>query len=377
MNYEKEFLDYLHANGMSDVNIFDVDKADCTLFEKQLISVVTSKINELLAKMSSIRNISPLIHVFCIADNIVNAFCFVKNNNYYIGIHSGTYIELMVRTERLANYIVNNGLSGYSLENATELQASLWIYAFKMILAHEYMHLILGHCDIRTISESFLWERDSEFSFQKENSRANRDQQALEMFADEFASMDMALQIVDHSDGSISEIKKELLKYYMAILLVFSIFEDDIPEEKRKHPRLGVRLHYITAAVDDAIYKGLNKPNAEATILLEEIDSVIDEFMSIIRRFSDLFTYDIVASLGGDYIEQEYIDLYNLASDLVKETNRYALFPIREFEKVDSAILVDLSGEKNLLKELAEKGRTYNEARRIIEAGNGWVDNTK
>ena len=54
-----------------------------------------------------------------------------------------------------------------------------------MILVHEYMHIILGHCDTICTERAFLWENDDI----KENPLGTFNTlslQAIEMFADQF-----------------------------------------------------------------------------------------------------------------------------------------------------------------------------------------------
>ena len=61
------------------------------------------------------------------------------------------------------------------------------------------------------------------------------------------------------------KIKYELLNYYLSVLLVFSIFHNYSANDIT-HPKLGIRLHSIIAAVDDTIVKGLNAPDPEIQI---------------------------------------------------------------------------------------------------------------
>lgn len=364
--YLKEYMDYLHIHGAGEDKIFDVENGNISEFEKSIITTVSDSIIELLKKMSMSRELDPIINVYCMDNDDVNAFCFVVNKHYYIGMNSGTYIELLKRTELLADYIVNDGNLGYCVEDVGSLQASIWIYAFKLILTHEYMHIILGHCDFTCGSESFLWERTPKAESPNNNYKPNKERQALEMFADEFASIDAATQIMYFADGSVENIKKELLKYYLAVMLVFSIFDDEGDGQFDNHPRLGVRLHYITATVDDIIYKHLDKPADEASELLEEINSVIEDFMDIIKVVPDVFSYDIVKALGVSEVDKDYIELYNIASDVVKQTNSYAIYPLEEFEKKAETYLISVNEERRILKDAAVQGLSYEETRRKI-----------
>lgn len=359
--YKTEFLEYLNKNKKGSHIIFDEVDSEYSSFENKLINSVSDIVDNLIGKMSEGRGISPEIHVFCIKDEVVNAFCFVTNKHYYIGIHSATYVELIRCTQILAAYLVRNEhWEYYKNKNASDVQASLWTYAFKMIVAHEYMHIILGHCDAICSERAFLWENDDG----EEESAGTLDVielQAIEMFADQFSAKDAAWQIMMKEDAE--SIKYELLNYYLAVLLVFSIFHD-FGENDLTHPKLGIRLHSIIATVDDTIVKGLDVPDPEVQI--EKIDTIIDVFMQVAQQFTRLFAYDIVTELGVDDFDKEYIDLYNVAADVVKVTNLRALYPINEFEKMDQSILELLDWERDTLWKAQQSGMSYEEACELI-----------
>ena len=361
--YQIEFLEYLNKNEKGSYIIFDEISSDYSTFENELIHSVSDMIASLIAKMSEGRGISPEIHVFCVKDEIVNAFCFVTNERYYIGIHSATYVELIRRTQILADYLVQNEhWEYYKNKNVVEVQALLWTYAFKMILAHEYMHIILGHCDTICAERAFLWENDDIEETDLTGTLNIIDLQAMEMFADEFSAIDAAWQIL-MKEGDAQSIKYELLNYYLAVLLVFSIFHNYCVND-RTHPKLGIRLHSIITTIDDTIVKGLNVPDPEVQI--EKIDTVIDVFMEIIQQFPRLFSYDIVTELGVDEFDKEYIDLYNVAADVVKITNSKAVYPIDEFEKMDQSILELLDWERDVLWTAQQSGMSYEDACELI-----------
>lgn len=148
-----------------------------------------------------------------------------------------------------------------------------------MIVAHEYMHIILGHCDTICAERAFLWENDD-----GEEEPAGTldviDLQAIEMFADEFSAIDAAWQIMMKED--VESIQYELLNYYLAVLLVFSIFHNYSGNDLT-HPKLGIRLHSIIATVDDTIEKlqevGLNQQSSEKllSLLTKEKNIICDD----------------------------------------------------------------------------------------------------
>ena len=363
--YHNEFLEYLNKNKKGSHMIFDETYSDYSSFENELIHSVSEMVDTLIEKMSEGRGISPEIHVFCVKDEIVNAFCFVINKRYYIGIHSATYVELIRRTQILADYLVQNEhWEYYQNKNVSEVQALLWTYAFKMILTHEYMHIILGHCDTICTERAFLWENDNIIE-EKEltGTQSIIDLQAMEMLADEFSAIDAAWQIL-MKEGDVQSIKYELLNYYLAALLVFSIFHNYSVNDTT-HPKLGIRLHSIIATIDDTIVKGLNVPYSKAQ--KEKIDTVIDVFMEIAQQFPRLFSYDIVTELGVDEFDKEYIDLYNAAAEVVKITNLRAIFPINEFEKMGQSTLELLDRERDVLWMGQQNGMSYEEACELIE----------
>lgn len=361
--YQNEFLEYLNKNQKGSYMIFDEACSDYSHFENELIHSVSDMVVSLIEKMSEGRGISPEIHVFCVKDEIVNAFCFVTNERYYIGIHSATYVELIRRTQILADYLIQNEQwEYYQNKNAADVQALLWTYAFKMILAHEYMHIILGHCDTICAERAFLWENDDIEEKELTGTLNLISLQAMEMFADEFSAIDAAWQVL-MKEGDVQSIKYELLNYYLAVLLVFSIFHNYCGND-RTHPKLGIRLHSIIATIDDTIVKGLNVPDPEVQI--EKIDTIIDVFMEIAQHFPRLFSYDIVTELGVDEFDKEYVDLYNVAADVVKITNLKAVYPINEFEKMDQSTLELLDWERDVLWTAQQNGMSYEEACELI-----------
>ncbi len=360
--YINEFLEYLNKNEKSSYKIFAEVDSEYSSFENELIYSVSDMVDTLFKKMSEGRGISPEIHVFCVKDEIVNAFCFVTNKHYYIGIHSATYIELIRRTQILSDYLVQNDHWGYyKNRNVSNVQALLWNYAFKMILTHEYMHIILGHCDTICEERAFLWENGDTEELPEILNLIEL--QAIEMFADEFSAIDAAWQIM-MKGKDVENIKFRLLNFYLAALLVFSIFHNYSGNDIT-HPKLGIRLHSIITAVDDTIVKGLDVPNPKEQI--EKIDNIIYVFMEIAQQYPDLFAYDIVTEYGMDEFDREYIDLYNAAADVVKITNMKAIYPIDEFEKMDQSILELLDWEKDFLYKAQKSGMSYEEACELME----------
>ncbi len=360
--YINEFLEYLNKNEKSSYKIFAEVDSEYSSFENELIYSVSDMVDTLFKKMSEGRGISPEIHVFCVKDEIVNAFCFVTNKHYYIGIHSATYIELIRRTQILSDYLVQNDHWGYyKNRNVSNVQALLWNYAFKMILTHEYMHIILGHCDTICEERAFLWENGDTEELPEILNLIEL--QAIEMFADEFSAIDAAWQIM-MKGKDVENIKFRLLNFYLAALLVFSIFHNYSGNDIT-HPKLGIRLHSIITAVDDMIVKGLDVPNPKEQI--EKIDNIIYVFMEIAQQYPDLFAYDIVTEYGMDEFDREYIDLYNAAADVVKITNMKAIYPIDEFEKMDQSILELLDWEKDFLYKAQKSGMSYEEACELME----------
>lgn len=363
--YEKEFLDYLNQNGKENYRIFNSNESDYTLLENELISQVSSIVDILVAKMSQARNISPEIHVFCVKDDTVNAFCFVKYERYYIGIHSATYVKLIRNVQSLTDYLGRmKELQFFQNIDFVEVQALLWNYAFKMIVVHEYMHIILGHCDTVCAECAFLWENSSGEENNIVNTWDVTALQAMEMFADEFSAVDATVRILSVCEDDIEKIMFELLMYYLAVLLVFSIFikhnENDVT-----HPKVGFRLHSIMLTVDDKLGKGLDC--TDSAVQVERIDSIIDTFMEIIQQIPELFSYDIVTDLVAEDFYRQYIELFNRAADVVKVTNLKAIYPVSEFEKMDLSVTQQVDSEINTLFEAQRNGLSYEDACKLIK----------
>lgn len=107
-NYKSEFLEYLKQNGLGYQSIFAEENSKYSQLENSLITNISQSIPILIERMSEGRNISVPIHVFCIEKEEVNAFCFKTNQQYYIGIYSATYVELIRRIQTLAEYLIQN-----------------------------------------------------------------------------------------------------------------------------------------------------------------------------------------------------------------------------------------------------------------------------
>lgn len=358
-DYKLEFLTYLKQY---DINkkILDIEKSEYSEFHKELIRVVDSQVDTLIGLMSQARGINPSIHVYCIDDSSVNAFCFVTNKHYYIGINAGAYIELIDRTQVLAEKIITKEYLN-NINSVTELHAVLWNYAFKMILSHEYMHIILGHCDWSCEKKAFLWENSVE-----NNIEDYLERQALEMLADEFACMDLINQAMCFSNHSIDIIKDNVLLYYLSILLTFSLFETDTENRMTDHPHLSVRWHYIASVVDDKLYDLFSGESRDPFESLEDVNEVIDDYMQLIRNLPDIFRYDIVTQLSMAEVDKEYINIYNTAADLLIQTNMQALYPIDEIEKKSEAMWEKTFCAENEFIELFQQGKTYEQASELI-----------
>lgn len=362
-NYKSEFLEYLKQNGLGYQSIFAEENSKYSQLENSLITNISQSIPILIERMSEGRNISVPIHVFCIEKEEVNAFCFKTNQQYYIGIYSATYVELIRRIQTLAEYLIQNSQWEYfKNRKMEEIQVSLWTNAFKMILTHEYMHIILGHCDTVCKDKSFMWEISNKKDVVLPCCR-EIELQAMEMFADVFAAMDATAQILSRT-SSIEEIKYELLNYYLAILLVFSIFYSYRSVENT-HPRLGVRLYYMASAIDDTLVRNLDVVDPE--MQMEEIDGFVDVFMEITKQFPELFAYDIVTDMAIEDMDKEFMELYNTASDILKITNQQAIYPIDEFEKMEQNTIESLNQEREILWYATQIGINFDEACRLIQ----------
>lgn len=369
-NKERSFLKLLSKHGMKNPIIFDAGKSFYTQDENNVIKSISESIEEILKKMSQARGIAPYISAFCLHDEAVNAFCFIDDAHYYIAIHSGTYVELFRRSQRLSDYIADNGIAGYTEKDRIRLLVSIWNYAFKMILAHEYMHIILGHCDLSNKPSLLLWEAKNDL-YECEAMHDRLYRHALEMFADEFAAMDMTRQVLANTGESIDELKKELLVFYLAIVLKFSIFDDNVPFNERHHPRPRVRLYYIAAAIDETIGKSMEMMTEDVNCLLFAVNSIWDDVLAIIHRFQDLFSGDLLRSWLDINVNEEYLEIYNAASVVVKDANKFALWPIDEYASLDmDALLQAIIEEKGLLSEAAASGLSFEEANDLLDRRN-------
>ena len=358
-NYKSEFLSYLKRYGIKK-EILDIDNSSYSYYHKQLIKIVDKQIADLLSKMSESREINISIHVYCMDDDTVNAFCFITNQHYYIGINSGVYIKLIENTQVLSECIIDKGYLNFTINDSTELQVMLWTFAFKMILSHEYMHIILGHYDWSCKTRSFLWEHSDNADMDKYCQL-----QALEMLADEFACMDLMSQAIYYAENSVDELKKNVILYYLSILLTFSVFEEKRNDKKTDHPHLSVRWHYISSVVDDILYKHFSQRDEQSLTSLE-VDEVIMDYMQIIQALPELFKYDIVAQLSMAEIDKEYISIFNAAADIIPQTNKEAIYPIKELEKKSESMWMNKFNAIDEFVDLIQNGKTYEEASEIV-----------
>lgn len=361
--YKNEFLRYLKEHGGKLRKLFDSTESKYSYFETQLIETLSTSLPEFIKKMSESRGISPNIHAFCVEDEFVNAFCFVVDKRYYIGIHTGVFVEIIRRTGLLANKLKDSHQwQFYKDKSETELIAQLWLYSFQMVLSHEYMHIILGHCDVICENQAFLWET-APLENETLAKFTEKEYQALEMFADEFAAINMAGQILSKVDKDVDEIKYALLNYYLAVLLVFSIFHNYQPGTST-HPSLGIRMHSVILTVDDVIKKWLllNKLDFD----VEKIDGMISSFVEIVQQFPELFSFEILEDLSLLEADKGYIELFNIAADIVKITNKKAIYPIEEFKKMDGNELEQLNAERLILQYAFQAGLSYDEACKLL-----------
>lgn len=374
-DYKSEFLNYIKENSNDCNELYNPENSNYSLFEKKLIKNVNSEIDELLYKMSEPRGISPDIHVYCVNSEDVNAFCFVINNHYYIGVTSGTYVKLIRKTQALSEYLVKeHKLKLYDDKTDCEIQALLWLYSFKMILIHEYMHIILGHCDTVCAERMFLREIDNSADYKlSEYIFGIKEMQAIEMFADDFSAIDAAWQVM-YLANDIADIRYRLLIYYFSILLVFSIFEQ-YGEEDITHPKLSMRFHSMIASVNEIIIQDSDIEKTKDDI--EQIEKVIEDFMEIIKLYPELFSYGIVTDFDRKEFDDYYLDLYNIASEVVKITNKKAILPANEFEKMDKSVLEELELERDILWYASENGLSYEEGCELIEKAKNLLERDK
>lgn len=364
IDYKNEFLEYLNCNNLNHYKLYSEPLPNYTTIENGLIRAINREPEALITKMSESRGINPSIHVFCVQDETVDAFCFKVDWRYYIGIHTGTYVQLIRKCNIVADFLINqSGLYRYKDKQKIRLQSVLWNYAFKMMLKHEYMHIILGHCDAMAKQSHFLWENSSQVGKIKECIYDHIDLQAFEMFADIFAVRDEIEQMMAFSKGNIEEIQYSLLSYYVSIILVYSLFAQDECEDTC-HPAPGVRLYYSMAEVDDTIlfYLGDN-----AYEKLEEIDMVVDELLYIIETLPQVLSPELLYTFKENKIDRLHLQLFNRAADIVKEINSMAIYPIEEFGKLDAKIIAQRNREREFIKFATQNDYEYDQVCELIE----------
>lgn len=331
-NYIDEFLQYLGWDTQRGKDLIFIDGFSNLSDEKnKLIKKLMDLSPIYLKQASKNREINIDIHLYCVKSDAVDAFCFKTNNHYYIGIHSAVFTELLKRSKDLSALIENNDQITLS-ESITEkgsLARWLIVYSYRIILMHEYMHIVLGHCEYVCEFYRLMWEIGNAEEDRKTDKKhiTYTDKKTLEMLADECAAMDTAIQLLQKQEN-ISEMKEHLLIYYLGIVMFFSIF-NTVGSNTYDHPGFGFRFNCITIMMDDIFLRNIKTEDPDKYVY--EIDSVIDDLVQIIDYYPDFLNLKLLSYLRTNDFEEEYFSLYNTASKLINTTNKYAKFKLNEF----------------------------------------------
>jgi hypothetical protein len=331
------------GNDQKDNFIFSERFDDLTNEENETINTLLERSETLISEFSKPRGIDIDVHIYCIKGSITNAFCFKTNNHYYISIYSGLFKTLLDRSKRVADYILNDSelLLPYKQNYIIDL---LLMSAYKSILMHEYMHIVLGHCDYVCQHLKFLYEVDKE-NDKKDSCITLEEKKAIEMLADECSCIIVGTQVID-KQNSISKMKEILLIFYLSEIMLFSAFESD-NNSSIDHPVFAFRFNSIAIMLDDFLTRNISVDNPDDFIF--DLDSVIDDLVSIIKACPDVLSINMLKYLIGDDFEKEYFELYNVAASLIEITNEFAAYKLDRLNPMNKDDLQNYDIQKQTL----------------------------
>jgi len=340
--YIDEFANYMQWNNEQKQNfIFQNGFSELTDEENKVIKKLLELSDVLINEFSKFRNIDVNIHVYCIKGDILDALCFKANQHYYIAIYSALFKALLDRSRKLAKYILNhNELDLLRKKDKDFIAVQLLMYTYRLILMHEYMHIVLGHCDYVCENSNFLYEVG------KENNENVKDislteKKALEMLADECACIDIGIKLLQYDNTS--KMKEHLLLFYLGETMFFSIFQSNY-NNSEDHPDFAFRFNSIAIMMDDIFIRNLDVDNSEAFVY--DLDSVIDDLVQIITDCPSVLNIDLLRYLITTDFEREYFKLYNAAVSVVGITNKYAVYKLDTLSPMNNADLQNYKIQK-------------------------------
>lgn len=343
--YIKEFADYMEwdSNQIRDLVFFN--GFPCLSNEENDLIKELMKISpNLLDKFSTPRDINVNIHIYCVKGNLVDAFCFKTNDHYYIGIYSEVFKKILKQSKDLSSSIMSNAdvASCFNMGN-NSLAARLTLCTFQMVLMHEYMHIVLGHCDLVCKSCKFMWEIGNSVEYTEQISLSLSEQRAMEMLADECSSMSEGIKLLQNCNN-IEKIKEELLIFYLGTVMFFSLFPTN-GVSTATHPCFEFRFNSMAIMIDDVLLRNLNVEDPEGFV--EEVDAVIDDLVRIIKISPDILNMDLLSYLVSNAFETEYFTLYNAAFELLKHSNQYARYKLDNLKPLNKSDLDNYELQKH------------------------------
>lgn len=204
----------------------------------------------------------PEVYIGYINNQDVNAIAFKDQDNYFIGINTGTFLML----SDYFKMILPRSKTLNSLDGNVNLKIEILLqHSFRFLINHEYGHISSGHIDYE------IDKSKSQYMFEMAklvDTNDGLDSQTLEMDADCFAATRALESAMKHS----VDLKTELIYLSFSTYMLFRIFGTGGYDLKTldgyTHPHPGIRQHIIGATITTALIKYSN-------------DQVIDLYMRI------------------------------------------------------------------------------------------------
>ena len=236
----------------------------------------------------------PYVNVYCADTNDINAFAGKVDDEYFIGILKGVFLNI---GNHIKNYVEDECFEkipevGKCYPKA--IMNNLVENCLDFFTFHEFFHVMNGHCDlIKEMGINELCEENTECSsrgMDLQTMEYDADCCAISSIVNEYFRIQyMAINSIDgmsgrpNIDSTIQFISGLLIAIYIlnSWLNTLRITDQEITEEKLEkmtHPLPGTRTLYLWSTVNTVIY-GLNVYSRD------EIEQIAD------RSYESVFTF--------------------------------------------------------------------------------------
>lgn len=293
------------------------------------------------------KNYHPYVNIYCANKNDINAFAGKIDEDYYIGILKGVFLNLKNHIKGFVEAEEFEEIPEIGKCNPKAILDSLVENVLDFFVFHEFFHIMNGHCDlIKQMGINELCEKNSSCS------SGGMDLQTMEFDADccavasmvnEYFRMHfMAIDSMENMSGrpninsTIQFLSGLLISTYIvnSWLNTIKMETSEITEErleKMTHPLPGTRTIYMWATINTALINSNIYSDEEIDQISERSYGALLAFM---KEFSDI-AYPGFLKIAFENIGLEHLQKLNDNWKKVRELLTVHYDDLAPYEQID------------------------------------------